>query len=75
MQGRTERNVRGPNDACQHGLPSRQGPFPICAARLFVIVILGFDVTVEVFVLVDRAADASGFLRLSWELERDFKPR
>ena len=74
-KGRTERNVRGPDDARQHGLPCRQRPFPVCAARLFVIAILRFDITVEVFVLVDRASDASGFLSLGWELERDLKPR
>lgn len=69
--------MRGPDDARQHGLPSRQGPFPVCAARLFVVIVLRFDVAVEVFVLVDRAADASGFLSLSldWEPERDLKSR
>ena len=65
----------GPNDTRQHSLPSRQWSLPVCAAGLLIIIVLGSDVAVEIFVLVDRAADASGLLNLSGELERDLEPR
>jgi len=72
--GRTQRNVRGPDDACEHGLTCRQRPLPVTRMVVFVVV-FRLDVAVEVFVLVNGAGRARGLLSLGGQLERDFEPR